>query len=392
MPKSKRAKKSSSIPYARGFKPPTAKQRLKAMGLGEIAKEFQEGPDEEFFPPLPAPSSIDDWLAQYNETGQTYSKFLKECPWLGRRKVQYCRMTFNPDGDTLPEKYPNGKLYLLPLGQFEGGNCPAPSFSDLADYAECFFGQSVEILPAVQLSVDKTEGAVYWVEQKPSCHDDETTSERRIKRRSDRTQRHRLEARFHKESGNYQLQGNSLLLKIRQIMPADAICLMALTMSDIYDTPPDLFVAGLAAGNRRVGVFSFKRYDPTLTFSTEHWYQMRSKRGNEQEHSPHMTRDLETKVILQRSCKLLVHEIAHLLGLDHCIWYSCCMNGSGHLSEDFRQSMYLCPIDLRKLQHLCGFKVMSRYERLREFFKKHRLEEEASWMERRIEYIMKDRL
>lgn len=38
---------------------------------------------------------------------------------------------------------------------------------------------------------------------------------------------------------------------------------------------------------------------------------------------------------LQRSCKLLVHEIAHLLGVDHCIWFSCCMNGSGHLSEDF---------------------------------------------------------
>ena len=30
-----------------------------------------------------------------------------------------------------------------------------------------------------------------------------------------------------------------------------------------------------------------------------------------------------------------MHEIAHLLGVDHCIWYSCCMNGSGHLSEDF---------------------------------------------------------
>ncbi|KAJ7369385.1 metallopeptidase [Desmophyllum pertusum] len=70
----------------------------------------------------------------------------------------------------------------------------------------------------------------------------------------------------------------------------------------------------------------------------------------------------------QRSCKLLVHEIAHLFGVNHCIWFSCCMNGSGHLSEDFAQPIYLCPVDLHKLQHLCGFDVVDRYRKLLEFF------------------------
>ena len=38
---------------------------------------------------------------------------------------------------------------------------------------------------------------------------------------------------------------------------------------------------------------------------------------------------------LQRSCRLLVHEICHLFCIDHCIFHACCMNGSGHLQEDF---------------------------------------------------------
>eukprot|EP00118_Oscarella_pearsei_P004823 m.21161 g.21161 ORF g.21161 m.21161 type:complete len:75 (+) comp28147_c0_seq1:1433-1657(+) len=46
------------------------------------------------------------------------------------------------------------------------------------------------------------------------------------------------------------------------------------------------------------------------------------------------------RLILQRSCKLLVHELSHLLGVDHCVFYDCCMNGSGHLEEDFSGSIY----------------------------------------------------
>ncbi|KAJ7376541.1 metallopeptidase [Desmophyllum pertusum] len=93
------------------------------------------------------------------------------------------------------------------------------------------------------------------------------------------------------------------------------------------------------------------------------------------------------QVVLQRSCKLLVHEIAHLFGVNHCIWFSCCMNGSGHLSEDFAQPIYLCPVDLHKLQHLCGFDVVDRYRKLLEFFKRHGMTDEAQWFETRLEFI-----
>ena len=54
--------------------------------------------------------------------------------------------------------------------------------------------------------------------------------------------------------------------------------------------------------------------------------------------------DEEECVLLQRCCKLLVHEIGHLLGVGHCIHYACCMQGSGHLLEDFEQPSFLCPV------------------------------------------------
>ena len=154
---------------------------------------------------------------------------------------------------------------------------------------------------------------------------------------------------------------------------------MALTMHDLYDEPPDLFVAGMAAGNHRVGVFSFYRYDPTLSFSQEFWYEVNQSTTIDQtEHK---------KLVLQHSCKLVVHEIAHLLGVDHCIFYECCMNGSGHLAEDFRQPMFLCPVDLHKLQTLCGFDVVLRYKKMAAFFETHGLTNEVEWIRKRLEYI-----
>ncbi len=76
-------------------------------------------------------------------------------------------------------------------------------------------------------------------------------------------------------------------------------------------------------------------------------------------------------VTLSRACKLLVHETMHLLGVGHCTYMDCCMNGSGHLQEDFRQSMFLCPIDLKKMLALFEFDLLERYEKLRAFYIKH---------------------
>ena len=284
-------------------------------------------------------------------------------------------MTFNPNGKNLPEKYPQGKIYLQPLGEFDGKT--TPNFADLVEYSQAFYSLPVEMLSPVSFSEE--DGEVFWVEE-PGMRD--LSCNYLGTRKSKRTTRYRVESRFDAKSGRRQLQAGSILLKMKQSIPNDAICLIALTMSDLFDTKTDLFVAGLAAGNHRVGVFSFSRYDPTISFSTEFWYKFYTHRPSKPES------DVERrKLILQRSCKLLVHELAHLLGVDHCIWYSCCMNGSGHLSEDFQQAVHLCPVDLRKLQALCGYDVQERYEKLLQFFTRCALKDEGEWVAKRLEFI-----
>ena len=123
-------------------------------------------------------------------------------------------------------------------------------------------------------------------------------------------------------------------------------------------------------------IFYSFRYNPNLSFSPEFWFEKRVTN----DYSP----SEQKRLMLERSCRLLVHETMHLLGISHCIYYSCCMNGSGHLKEDFSQPMYLCPVDHAKLELLFSFNPTDRYTGLREFFTKHGMKTEAEWMEKRI--------
>ena len=68
----------------------------------------------------------------------------------------------------------------------------------------------------------------------------------------------------------------------------------------------------------------------------------------------------------------------------HCVHFACCMNGSGHLAEDFAQPMFLCPICLKKLHHLCGFDIEERYKRLSKFFAENGMSSEEKWAKRRL--------
>ena len=365
------AAKQAVVPYARGYKQPTDKQRLSAVGNAAGRKEFSA--DDSFYSPIPAPTSIDDWLAQYNEEGQTYNQFVSQCPWLSKRKWKYSKATFNASGETICDKYPGAKIYLQPLENFDANE--APKFEDLAEYARLFFCLPVEVLPGVTLE-RRDEATIYWVESAGM----KSRVDQNATRKSSRSSKCPLEFRHTSgPSGHLQLKCSSVLLRLRQTLPDDAICLIGLTMFDLYDDDPDLFVAGLAAGNQRVGVFSFFRYNPTLTFSAEFWYDVKR--------SEKMALAEQKRIILQRSCKLLVHEVCHLLGLDHCIWYSCLMNGSGHLGEDFSQPMTLCPVDLHKLQTLCDFDVTARYAGLRTFFQICGLDQEVDWIDRRLLFL-----
>ncbi len=187
--------------------------------------------------------------------------------------------------------------------------------------------------------------------------------------------------RCRRKGSSLQVHCPSLLSRLKSFIPSDGLCLVALTMLDLYEAAPDLFLAGLASGMERVALFSFARYDPCLEFSPEFWWEAKTKRSS-------IPDDLRRRLVLGRSCKLLVHETGHLLGLPHCVYYSCCMNGSGHLAEDFAQSAFLCPVCLRKLAMIAGtpgLDVRGRYEALGRIFRDFGMEEEEGWIRRRIE-------
>ena len=361
------------VPYAVGFRRPSKRAQLKAIGWvppEDVEPIFK--PSTEFFNPVPRPVTIDDWLAQYVEEGQTYDQFINQCPWLSTRKVKYMKQNFNTGGKTLVEKYPNGKIYVGLIGEFKED---LVVLDDLIDYVRRFLGLPVATLTALTLE-HRTNGKVFIVETPIQSV---ITNEKRKRTLSTRLQKTELVTRYNAKSGHLQIKVDSILSKLRQLIPDDALCLITLTSHDLYGDKTDLFVAGMAAGNQRVAVFSIFRYDPSLTFSTEFWHQI---------HKSRVVSETEKKrLMLQRSCKLLVHEISHLLGVAHCVHFECCMNGSGHLAEDFRQPMHLCPVDLRKIQRLCGFDVIQRYKSLLDFYISHRFDSEADWVQKRLQFV-----
>jgi archaemetzincin len=81
---------------------------------------------------------------------------------------------------------------------------------------------------------------------------------------------------------------------------------------------------------------------------------------------------------------VIAHEIGHMAGIAHCIYFRCLMNGSSSLGESDRRPLHLCPIDLRKLQWLIGFDFSERYRRLRQFWRAAGDDAEAAWAESRL--------
>lgn len=225
------------------------------------------------FEPLPKPGPS-DWLANHAEPGQTFEQFVASHP-------------------NRPDKKRH-TIYMQPLGDFTATS--SPSLALLQRFASAFFAMPVKALPAIDIAAERI------------------TSRR---------------------NPQLQLLTTGILTMLKRRLPADAFCLIAASMIDLYPDPSWNFVFGQASLRERVGVYSFARYaDP----------------------DPH--------VVLRRSCKVLAHETGHMFGIAHCIFYRCIMNGSNHLAESDARPMHLCPIDLQKLQWSVGFDVRDRYTKL----------------------------
>ena len=295
---------------AMSFKPPTAAERTKAIGategLPEILKKALEPGDD--FEPIPTPEP-GDWLAEHPESGQSFDAFVRRKP-------------------NRPNKKRN-KIYLQPLGKFPKGE--VPMVETLKAHAEAYFRLRVEVLPCLAVS-------------------DSITS------------------RVNPYTRKRQILTGDVLSILKKKVPADAFCVLGITMVDLYPEPSWNFVFGQASLRERVGVYSFARYDPAF---------YGKKRGKDYE-----------RVLLRRSCKVLVHETGHMFGLLHCIYFKCVLNGSNHLQESDSRPVHLCPVCLRKLQHSIGFDVVDQYSKLFRFYKKVGFDDETRWTADRLKRIL----
>ncbi|CAF5020087.1 unnamed protein product [Rotaria sp. Silwood1] len=84
----------------------------------------------------------------------------------------------------------------------------------------------------------------------------------------------------------------------------------------------------------RIGICAFARFDPLFSHTS---IETLEKPSTQQ----------ESLLILKRAISTYLHDIIHLFGLEHYIYYLCLMNGANCEDEMNGQLIYLCPICLQ---------------------------------------------
>ena len=250
-----------------------------------------------------------DWLYSQSESGQTFSQFLSN-----NSKIE-----------------PNRKvIYINPLQPME-----KTFLSNCLIYCQSFFYP----MKVVLINIASLE----------SLH---------------------IEHRINEYSQKIQYNASEINSKISKYVPNDAHCVISILLDDLYPKKEWNFVFGLASYYKRVGVFSFARFNPSFFDEPE-------------------PTDINN-YLLYRSCSTLVHEICHTFGLSHCIFYKCLLNGSNNLDEQAKRPLIECPVCLRKLQYSIGFEPLERYKKLMNICKSFGgyFENVYKWYEKRINSLL----
>lgn len=148
---------------------------------------------------------------------------------------------------------------------------------------------------------------------------------------------------------------NNELEKIKNDLD-NSLCLIALTSNDLYPDDNWNYVFGESYMNIGIGTFS------TYHFNIDNLLKADQSFKNVQIYKDNFFRMI---------CHIAVHEIGHMFGIEHCVYYACNMNGCMSIFELVQQPTYLCPIDLRKLQYVMNLDVAKRHELLKKFYEEN---------------------
>lgn len=296
------------------------KECLLAIGLEhadeKLRKFFMPGTGEGGFSLFETPNDKSAWVLSHKELPQTFTDFALQ---------RSCRFHNNENKSSTGRgrnkktmiKNERKKIYLVPIGDFSS-EC-SPSLDLLCQYASLYFCLPVELLPIIPIE------NITW------------RMNRNVK----------------------QLFTDDILNLLSKHLPEDALCLLGVTMNDLYPEKNWNYVLGIAQPTERVGVFSFIRYSPGFTEAKE------SDRK--------LTND-EHGILLLNSLKVMVHEIFHLFMVEHCQYFQCVMQGTNSTDEQNNHPLELCTVCLHKFHHSLQIvnptlDLLKRYQSLLKFYK-----------------------
>ncbi|XP_062999105.1 archaemetzincin-1 [Elgaria multicarinata webbii] len=253
-----------------------------------------------------------DWLLSHPDAPEDFETFYYS---LLRRKQRFCRK----------------HIYLQPIDLSEG---PVGSslLNSLRSCVESFFwGLRVKCLPSISVS------SIHC------CY------------------------RHNQDSDRVQLHADGILTFLKNNKPMDALCVLGLTLADLYPRETWSFTFGKFLPGQEVGVCSFARFSGDFsqvactTLSPSPWRQEVHNEVVEQAGNQEL---LFNMLEMLQCCKVTCHEICHLIGLGNCRWLQCIMQGALSLDEVLLRPLEPCPICLRKLQYVVGFRLIERYRKL----------------------------
>lgn len=158
-----------------------------------------------------------------------------------------------------------------------------------------------------------------------------------------------------------QYDADAILLHLKNVVPDDGLVCVAILDEDLF-TPGLNFIFGEGSLVHRVGAYSFHRF------------------GGD---------DVKDPLYKERCFKLVAHEVGHILGMEHCVYFECVMNGANSLDEDDKAPLHLCPVCLSKVKWNTGCDELVREKDIEKVLSTAKIEDEAAWSKKRIERLEK---